>query len=186
MYTSGMKTTSSPQADWREYRRRQAVVLSQEGWTVGTIATALGVTHGAVSQWLKAAREGGEDALRHRPPPGPTRKLTDAQRGELATLLDGGAEAAGLQGDYWTLPRIGTVIQRTFGVTYSESHLSRLVRALGFSVQVPERRATQRDEEAIAVWKEERLPTLKKGRSQQARQPVSGWTRVPSTPSRHG
>jgi len=178
-----MSSSPSAQADWREYRRRQALVLSQEGWTVGTIATALGVTHGAVSQWLKAAREGGEDALAHHPAPGPAHKLTDAERAELATLLDGRAEAAGLLGDYWTLPRIGTVIERTFGVRYSASHLSRLVRALGFSVQVPERRATQRDEEAIAAWKDERLPTLKKGQSKQATRRWFGWTRVPSLPS---
>jgi transcriptional regulator with XRE-family HTH domain len=35
------------------------------GWKQKDIAEALGVTKGAVSQWLKRAREGGIDALRH-------------------------------------------------------------------------------------------------------------------------
>jgi transposase len=35
---------------------------------------------------------------------------------------------------------------------------------LGLSLQKPVRRANQRDEEAIERWKEERWPSLKKGR----------------------
>lgn len=56
------------------------------------------------------------------------------------------------------------MIQREFGVGYHPAHVSRLVRALGLSLQKPERRANQRDEEAIRRWKEERWPHLKKGR----------------------
>jgi predicted transcriptional regulator len=42
--------------DWREARRYRAWALHRRGWTQRTIATALGVTPGAVSQWLKRAR----------------------------------------------------------------------------------------------------------------------------------
>src|SRR5579875_2946334 len=50
-------------ADWREERRKQAWKLSQQGWKQNDIAKALGVSKGAVSQWMKKAREGGEEAL---------------------------------------------------------------------------------------------------------------------------
>jgi transposase len=67
-------------------------------------------------------------------------------------------------GDVWTAPRVAAVIERGFGVRYHPAHVSRLLRALGWSVQQPTRRATQRDQAAIAAWYTERWPALKKGR----------------------
>jgi transposase len=50
-----------------------------------------------------------------------------------------------------------------WGELSSGSHVSRLLKALRHSLQKPQRRANQRDEEAIEHWKEERWPSLKKG-----------------------
>ncbi len=55
-------------ADWREERRMQAWKLKEQGWQQKEIAEALGVSEGAVSQWLKRGREGGLEALRAHPP----------------------------------------------------------------------------------------------------------------------
>jgi DNA-directed RNA polymerase specialized sigma24 family protein len=41
--------------DWREGRRLRAWELAQQGWKQTDIAAALGVTHGAISQWLTRA-----------------------------------------------------------------------------------------------------------------------------------
>jgi transposase len=79
--------------NWKEARRDQAWQLQQPGWPQRQIATALGVSAGAVSQWLKRAREGGADALRHRPPPGAPRRLTTDQLAQLPAVLARGAEA---------------------------------------------------------------------------------------------
>ena len=150
--------------NWREGRRLRALALHERGWTGCAIADALGVTPGAVSQWLKRARDGGADALRQRPPPGPTRKLSAAQRRQLLTVLAQGAEAAGFLGAVWTTKRVAAVIRKEFGVRYHPAQVSRLLRFLGWSVQKPIRRATQRDEAAIAAWHSERWPALgKKG-----------------------
>ena len=48
-------------------------------------------------------------------------------------------------------------------VSYHSAHVSRLLKKLRLSLQKPERRANQRDEEAIERWKEQRWPSLKKG-----------------------
>jgi transposase len=58
------------------------------------------------------------------------------------------------------------VIRREFGVGYHPAHVSRLLKALRQSLQKPQRRANQREEEeeAIERWKEERWPSLEKGR----------------------
>ncbi|MBI3725345.1 helix-turn-helix domain-containing protein, partial [bacterium] len=43
------------QVNWREARRLRALDLRQLGWRQIEIARALGVTEGAVSQWMKRA-----------------------------------------------------------------------------------------------------------------------------------
>jgi transposase len=157
-------TAMSPPHDWREARRLRAWELKRQGWNQRTIAAALGVSPGAVSQWLKRAAAGGLEALRTRIRPGPTPKLTPEQRARIPELLARGAEAYGFAGDVWTATRVATVIERELGVRYHPAHVSRLLRAVGWSVQRPIRRATQRDEAAIAAWYAERWPALEKGR----------------------
>lgn len=152
--------TSERPTSWREGRRLRALELHEQGWAGKAIAAALGVTQGAVSQWLKRAREGGREALRQRPPPGPAHRLTGAQREQLPTLLAKGAEAYGFVGEVWTTRRVATLIRQAFGVQYHPAHVSRVLRQIGWSVQKPIRRATQRDEAAITVWHDERLPAL--------------------------
>jgi|SRR5215207_7299239 len=154
---------SKEATDWREGRRLRAWELKKEGWSQQRIADALGVSKGAVSQWMKRAREGGVEALKRRPAPGASPRLSEEQRAQLPELLAQGAEAYGFRGDVWTCERVAEVIRKEFGVSYHPAHVSRLVRKLGLSLQKPRRRANQRDEEAIERWKEERWPSLKKG-----------------------
>jgi transposase len=154
---------SKSATDWREGRRLRAFELKQEGWSQQRIAEALGVSKGAVSQWMKRARQGGgPQALRRRLAPGATPRLSEDQRAKLPELLAQGAQAHGFKGEVWTCERVATVIRREFGVSYHPAHVSRVVRALGLSLQKPMRRANQRDEEAIRHWKEQRWPQLKK------------------------
>ena len=61
------------------------------------------------------------------------------------------------------------VIRREFGVSYHPAHVSRLLKALRQSLQKPQRRANQRDEEAIERWKEERWPSSQKGALKEGR-----------------
>src|SRR3954462_2975056 len=163
MYSTMEKTLSSQASDWREGRRLRALELKERGWKQTEIADALGVTEGAVSQWMKRAREEGEQALRHKPPPGAPPRLSEDERAKLPQLGAQGAEAHGFRGEVWTCERVAEVIRREFGVSYHPAHVSRMVRALGLSLQKPSRRADQRDEEAIERWKDERWPSLKKG-----------------------
>ena len=83
-----MSKAEARSRDWREWRRFRAAELHEEGWTGQEIAVALGVSTGAVSQWLKRLRVGGKEALRAKPPPGPTPRLTPAQRAELPAGRD--------------------------------------------------------------------------------------------------
>jgi transposase len=124
--------TAKARLDWREGRRRRAWELKQAGWKQTQIAAALGVTSGAVSQWLTRARvEGVEDGLRRHPAAGPTPKLSPQQLAQLPALLDRGAEAYGFRGQVWTCKRVGEVIRHAFGVTYDPSPVGRMLQTLG-------------------------------------------------------
>jgi transposase len=145
-----------------EARRFRAWELKQEGWKQSAIAQALGVTPGAVSQWLKRAREEGVESLRRRVGSGTPPRLGVAERARLPHLLAQGAEAYGFRGALWTRARVAEVIQREFGVRYDPSHVGRILRGCGWSLQKPTRRARQRDEEAILAWREECWPEAEK------------------------
>ena len=149
--------------NWREWRRLRARELKQEGWLQREIAAALGVTEGAVSQWMNRGRQAGIAGLRHRPPPGPASRLTREQLAQLPELLARGAEAFGFRGQVWTARRVTEVIRREFGVQYHFNHVGNLLRAAGWSPQKPLRRASQRNEVAIEQWRSERWPALKRG-----------------------
>jgi transposase len=148
--------------DWREQRRFRALDLRMRGWTQMAIAEALGVTQGAVSQWLACAETGGRDALRTRTPPGPSARLSPEQLQQLPALLLKGAEAYGFLGDVWTRQRIADVIARHFGVRLSLPTISRVMQRIGWTHQRPELYAVQRDDTAIEQWKSTRWPVLKK------------------------
>jgi transposase len=49
--------------NWKKARRLQAWHLQQQGWSQRQIARALGVSEGAVSQWMMRARDGGLESL---------------------------------------------------------------------------------------------------------------------------
>jgi transposase len=158
-----MKATLSSQAtDWCEGRRFRAWELHQQGWSQQRIAAALGVTQSAISKWLARARTGGISALKRRKAVGRAARLSAEQRARLPELLAQGAEAFGFRGAIWTCPRVAEVIKRSFGITYHPAHVSRILKAIGWSLQQPIRRARQRNEPAIQHWREHDAPALKK------------------------
>ncbi len=143
----------------------RAFDLKRQHWKQRDIADALGVTKAAVSQWVKAADEYGIDGLVSHPHPGPRPKLTEAQLQRVPEFLSHGAEAYGFRGAVWTCARVATVIERELGISYSPSHVSRLLKHLKWTPQKPIERATQRDEALIAQWRTEIWPELKKERN---------------------
>ena len=96
------------------------------------------------------------------PHPGATPKLTQERRERLPDLLKRGAEAYGFVGNVWTQARIAIVIKREFGVSYHADHIGRLLHAIGWSVQKPTLRASERNDAAIERWRSEKWPAIKK------------------------
>ena len=73
-----------------------------------------------------------------------------------------GAMAHDFGTELWTLKRVRALIERLYGVRFSEVHVWRLLGAMGFSSQKPDRRAIERDETAVLAWKRKTWPALKK------------------------
>jgi transposase len=150
----------------------QAWHLKQRGWKQRDIAVALDVSEAAVSQWVSAAREQGPTALLSHPSPGHPAKLPSAQRRLIPDFLWHGAEAYGFRGEVWTCARVVRVIQEEFGVVYHPGHVSRLLKELGWTPQVPITRALQRDEQEIERWRIRVWPQLKTQAARQHRTPI--------------
>jgi transposase len=64
------------------------------------------------------------------------------------------------------------VIREEFDVSYSKSQVSRLLKRLGWTPQVPITRAIQRDEDAIARWRAESWPALERQARRERRELV--------------
>jgi transposase len=114
-----------------------------------------------VSQWIGRARREGPGALLARPRSGRPAELDPEQLRLLPDFLGHGAEAYGFHGEVWTCARIVKVIKEEYGVTYHEGHVSRLLKQLHWTPQMPIVRAIQRDEQEIERWRVETWPGLK-------------------------
>ena len=145
-----------------ERRRRKAVSLLAKGLSLSEVAQKTGASVSSVFRWQQAHLEGGESALTPKPVPGRPAKLDSRQQGRLWKILLKGAIAYGFPNELWTLKRIARVIKREFSVRLHPSHVWKILRREGWSCQVPERRAIQRNEEAIAHWKRYKWPAIKK------------------------
>jgi transposase len=140
------------------------------------VAGLIGCHASSVMRWRDARRRGGREGLKVRRASGRPRKLSDERCARLLELLLEGAMAHGYRTELWTTQRIGELIEARFGVRYHRDHVGRLMHSLGWSCQKPERRALERDEEAIGRWKREVWPEVKKT--------PRGWGSTSSSPTR--
>jgi transposase len=145
-----------------ERRRRRAVGLMREGFSLHETGRRIGCHASSVMRWWAAYRRRGTAALKPKPTPGRPPRLTARQKQRLLRWLLAGSMAHGYRTDLWTTQRIADVIARKFGVRYHRDHVGRLLHTLDWSCQKPERRALQRDEGAIEAWKRRDWPRIKK------------------------
>jgi transposase len=147
-----------------ERRRMQAADLFEHDVMPAEIARRVGVSHQIVSDWRKAWRQGGREALQSAGRAGRKPKLSDEQLAAVEEALSNGAEASGYANELWTLPRVAKVIASVTGVSYHPGHVWYVLRdQLNWTWQRPARRAVERNDEAVEHWVKQRWPQLKKG-----------------------
>ncbi len=118
----------------------------------------------SANRWRRALAGHGRQALASKGPGGARCKLDAGQLRVLEGVLDVGPAASGWRDQCWTPARIAEIVRRRFGVEYTLAGLDLLLHRIGWSVQVPTRKATEQDEERIAAWKDEQWPVIKRGR----------------------
>ena len=143
-------------------RRVRAGRLLLAGKSPPEVARMVDAPRQSVYRWREVLEASGLDALREMSNGGRPGQLGAAELSRLYVMLLEGAPAHGFATPLWTLKRVRQLIEREFGVRYSEVHVWRLLDQLGLSNQRPDRRALERDEEAIVRWRKRSWPGLKK------------------------
>lgn len=156
--------------DWQTERRQRAVELHRQGWQQKTIAQALGVTKGAISQWIKRAHavplEQQAEALRVKQSSGRPPAINQEDRRKLEELVERDPQAFGFVGEVWTARRVQVVAQRELKLRVGLTTIKKFLHEAGFSVQKPEVTATQKNEKSVAGFRGGWI-NLKKGQSGQ-------------------
>ena len=132
------------------------------GKTPAEAAQAVGVARQTAYTWKAVLAEGGIDALRAMPTRGRPARLDQTQLQALGRTLLQSPTTLGFGTELWTIKRVGVLIERQYDVKFGQTQIWRILGGLGFSVQKPERRAIERNEDAVQTWKCQTWPRLKK------------------------
>ncbi len=116
-----------------EARRRLAMRLLDEGRSAGDVANIVGASVSSVRRWRSARNRRGPGALKAKPHPGPSRRLSKQQESQLRIALRDGDQDADLQPGSWNCAIVAEFIEARFGVVYHVDHVWRLLRQLGWT-----------------------------------------------------
>ena len=147
------------------------------GMSAVEVAAELEVSTKSVYTWRRAWESGGVEALSSKGAPGARQRLSATQVARLEVILTAGPAESGYTEDQrWTLARVAAVIARRFHLRYSLKGTSLLLHRMGWTPQMPQHRAIERDEEAISRWRRRQWPAVKGSRA--------GWARGSASPTR--
>jgi len=148
--------------------RNKAAGMFAQDKSNAEIARSLGVGRQTVSRWYQQWKQHGNEGLTLRTP-GPKSRLTQEQWDQIVRDLLLGPKENGYDTQFWSLDRIADLIKTKTGVCYHKCHVWYLLGRIDWSCQKPQRRAKQRDEQAISDWKEHDWPRIKRGRKNKER-----------------
>ena len=149
-------------AEVLEARRQRAIQMLADELSLNEIARRIGCNASSVMRWRDRWDALGEEGLKVRFSSGRPPKMNAQQKGELLQLLLQGPMAFGWRTEVWTTRRIVTLIHRKFSIDYHFTQVARILHALDWSPQKPERRALERNEAAIQKWKATDWKRIKK------------------------
>ncbi|MFG2123886.1 IS630 family transposase [Streptomyces sp. NPDC048710] len=125
----------------REQVRLAAADLIEAGASDRDVVRRFSVTRMSANRWRRALASGGRQALASKGPGGACCKLDSGQLHVLETVLDAGPAASGWPDRCWTLARIAQIVRLRFDVEYTLAGMDLLLHRIGWSVQVPSRKA---------------------------------------------
>jgi len=145
-------------------KRLKAGRMLLAGKGCAQVAASVGVARQTVYTWKRLLAQGGIDALRDVPERGRPAQLDEQQLAALRAALLQSPTEHGFGTELWTLKRVGALIERMHGVRFGQSNVWRILVSMGFSPQKPEKRAIERNDEAVRTWRRKTWPALKKAK----------------------
>lgn len=116
------------------------------GDSVTEAGDRVGVSQPTASRWIEAWNESGVDGLRPEFGGGRPPKLDEDQRARLAEVLE--------RHQPLTTEHVQRLVEDGFGVSYSQRHLSRLLKQLGMKYAIPRPESPDRPDDADEILEE--------------------------------
>jgi transposase len=141
--------------------RIQGLLLVNQGHTEQAAAAIIGAGRRTLQDWISRYRKDGIFGLIKGPYPGGKCALSEEQKAELSRIIEAGPQEAGLDTGVWSAPIVVKMVEKLYGVSYSPSHMGRILHSLKMSVQYPTRQYPKGDDKAQKQWREETLPEIR-------------------------
>ena len=137
-----------------------------EGRTQVEVSEILGVSTRTLHLWMTRYRDGGWEALskgQRGRRAGEQAALTPTQQTRLARLVAGACpDQLRIPGLLWTRSAVQELIEREYGLRLEVSTVGRYLKAWGFTLKRPTRRALEQDPVVVATWLSQAYPELQK------------------------
>lgn len=163
---SGTDARSLSQDAQEALRRRGVKLVVEDGWSYVEAARALGVSDRTVGLWVRRFRREGEGSLAKRRRgrrPGEQQALTAVQQRQIAGLIAGRCpDQLRIPGLLWTRAAVRKLIEIRTGKSLEITTVGRYLRAWGFTLKKPSRRALEQDPVVVKAWLEEEYPALER------------------------
>jgi transposase len=155
------KTRVTAKEEARYQKRKLAVDAVRQGEKIPVVARVLSVPLRTLFLWIALYRAGGYDRLREAKRSGRPRKVSGEVLQWLYAAITLG-DPRQYQFDFclWTLGIIRTMLKQQHGIELSKSGVSRLLRHLGLSPQVPKYKSYRQDPKELRRYLRRTFPAL--------------------------
>lgn len=160
-----VKQFSEKTKDVKELKRAQAILLLNANNEHSFITGFTGYSRSQIFSLRKLYQEKGIVALTTKRKGEPKRLLTKKQLEEIKGILTetGSPLRLGYQTPFWTTGMLAHYIKNTYQVVYkSKTSYYLIFRKSSFSFHKPGQVSSKRDEQAVAVWREETKEKIEK------------------------
>lgn len=152
-------------------KRKQAVLLYQDGHSMSEVGKIVGVHRNVVGEWMALWRKGGEAGLkpkRRGNPSGKGRKLSPPQEKEVVRLItDRAPDQLKLPFALWTREAVVQLVSERYGIDLALRTVGDYLKRWGMTPQRPVKRAYERSEPAVKRWLEEEYPGIERRAKEQ-------------------
>jgi transposase len=169
----GLRRLARATKDAAQARRLLALAQVYDGGLRTDAARIGGVTRQIIRDWVLRFNACGPEGLINRKAPGNRPKLNDEQRRALAALVESGPIPAIHGVVRWRLKDLAQWLWEEFGISLSETTLSRELKALGFHKLSVRPRHYAQNEAAMEHFKKASRPHWRRSERGSRRAPRS-------------